>query len=214
MQKLIEISKEYDRLKLEYSKEEKLYFENNNVDDLVKEVQNENLPKWKQIERDYEEVENQFIRIAKEFGKENKFSNKELIIQITEEILSSNFQSINQFLLIRLIWDLGIEANRFYLKTLENWIRTILKNETIGYKEEYYLESLIDIWNYDTEELIPIDILEQIILSNPETDSKGALIKATSYLSNHPKEEREKVLAKAKKTSMYKEDEDYRDWID
>jgi hypothetical protein len=79
LQKLIEISKEYDRLKLEYSKKEKLYFENNNVDDLVKEVQNGNLPKWKQIERDYEEVEYQFIRIAKEFGKENKFSNKELI---------------------------------------------------------------------------------------------------------------------------------------
>jgi hypothetical protein len=214
LQKLIEISKEYDRLKLEYSKKEKLYFENNNVDDLVKEVQNGNLPKWKQIERDYEEVEYQFIRIAKEFGKENKFSNKELIIQITEEILNSNFQSINQFLLIRLIWDLGIEANRFCLKTLEKWIRMILKNETIGYKEEYYLESLIDIWNYDTDELIPIDILEQIILSNPETDSKGALIKATSYLSNHPKEEREKVLAKAKETSMYKDDEDYRDWID
>jgi len=181
LERLIEISKEYERLKLEYS----------------------------------QKAENQFIQIAKKIGKEKKLSNKELIIQITKEVLNSNLQSINQFLLIRLMWDLGKTENQFCIKTLEKWIRRILKSDTIGHKEEYYLESLIDIWNYNTDELIPIDILQQIILLDSEElkNSYGAMIKAVSYLSDHPKIEVEKVLSKARATKKYKEDEYYQEWI-
>jgi len=72
---------------------------------------------------------------------------------------------------------------------------------------------LIDIWNYDTDKLIPIDILEQIILLEPQIDSQGALIKAVACLSDHPRHEREMVLAKARNTKSFIEDESYRDYV-
>jgi len=216
LHQLIEISRKYASLKSEYSKEEISYFKNNNGDNLVREIQNGNLPKFKQIQKEYEAIEIKFIQIAKQFGKENNLLNRELIIQITEEILSSNLQSINQFLLINLMWEVGNETGSFCIDTLEKWIRKILSSGKIGFQKEYYLESLIDIWTYDIDKLIPIDILEEIILLELpiEVQGHGALIKATSYLKSHPKNEIEKVLAKARKTKSYKEDESYRDWID
>ena len=216
MQKLKEISREYESLKLELSSEENSYFENHNVLDLIEGFERGDIPKWKQIERDCEKKEEFFIQIAKQFGKENGLSDKELTIKISEEILRNTPPNINQFLLIRLMWEIGKEKGSFCLETLDKLIRQILDNGDVGSKEEYYLESLIDIWNYDTDKLIPIDILEAIILLDSKTLKKqyGAMIKAVSYLSNHPELERKRVLVKARKTKRYAEDEYYQEWID
>lgn len=216
MQKLKEISREYESLKLELSREENSYFENHNVFDLINGYERGDIPKWKQIEKDCEKKEEFFIQTAKQFGKENGLSDKELTIKISEEILRNTPPSINQFLLIRLMWETGKEQGSFCLDTLDRVIRQILGAGNVGSKEEYYLESLIDIWNYDTDKLIPIDILEAIILLDSENLKKqyGAIIKAVSYLSDHPELEREKVLVKARNTKKYAEDEYYQEWID
>ena len=52
------------------------------------------------------------------------------------------------------------------------------------------------------------------IRDRPKIGNYGALIKAIAYISYHPTNEIERVLAKARKTKSYKEDETYRDWID
>ena len=162
MQKLIEISKEYESLRKESSKEMNKYFEAHNGQDFTDEIEKGNLPKWKQIEFEYGDKEIEFIKVAKQFGKENELGDRELAIEISNRILQ-NPNSINHFLLIRLMWDIGKEEGSFCLKTLEKMIRKILQSNKIGHKEEYYLESFIDIWHYDTDELIPIDILEKIM---------------------------------------------------
>ena len=57
------------------------------------------------------------------------------------------------------MWEIGKEEEHFCLGTLEKLLRNILQFEKVKTREEYYLESYIDIWNYDTDKLIPIDIL-------------------------------------------------------
>jgi hypothetical protein len=112
------------------------------------------------------------------------------------------------------MWDLGNQReNIFCLKSLENLIRDILNTPKISYSKEYYLESFIDIWNYDTDQLIPVDILQKIILIDLE-NRYGAMIKAVAYLSDHPKDDRERVLSEVRLTKKYQEDEYYREWID
>lgn len=212
MNRLIQISKEYEILTRDASKEKNYYFEQQNGQYLVGE---EPLPKWKQLEFEYENKETEFIKTAKQFGRENALDDNELLITIANEI-SNTPNSINYFLLLKLMWTISKGQGSFCLKTLERIIRNILESPKIGRKEEYYLESFIDIWNYDTDELIPIDILQQIILLDSEElrNSYGAMIKAVSYLSGYPKAEVENILVKARETTRYKEDEYYKDWID
>jgi len=213
--KLIELSKKFESLKLKQSEEQTKYFQKKSATDITNEIKQEIIPKWKQIENECKKIENQFVQIAGKFADENKFSNKDLTNLIIGEVLKTNFKSINQFLVIRLLWEIGGDKNdQFCLRTLEKWIRGILEIKKIGFHEEYYLESLLDIWNHDTDELIPIEILEKIILLEPKIGNYGALIKAIAYISDHPTNEIERVLAKARKTKSYEEDETYRDWID
>lgn len=214
MKNLKQISKEYESLQEAKLQEMNTYFENKVEEDLAEQVRSGNFPKWKLMEKECELKENLFVQSARKYGEENKLTDRDLVVKISKEIIQTNQKSINHFLLIRLMWEIRKEKGHFCLDTLEDLIIVLLKSDQVTEIEEYYLESYIDIWNYDSDEPIPIDILERIILLEPKIDSHGALIKAVCYLSNHPKGEKEKVLAKARKTKSYKEDESYQDWIE
>ena len=211
LENLKQISKKYEALKTEALKEMNTYFENHNGQEFV--IENSSLPKFRQIEIESEKKVEKFVKTAKQFGKINKLTDKELIINVSNQVLQ-NKNNINMFLLINLMWNIE-EENVFCTKTLESLIRKNLEVENIGSQEEYYLESLIDIWHYEANELVPIDILESIILLDSKSmeNCYGAIIKSVSYLSDHPQEKIVKVLSKARKTKKYKEDEYYREWI-
>ncbi|MFK7807357.1 MAG: hypothetical protein AB8F74_06080, partial [Saprospiraceae bacterium] len=73
----------------------------------------------------------------------------------------------------------------------------------------------IDNWNYDSEDLIPIDILEKTLLIEHQGDySSRSFVKAASYLKRHPLESVNLVHDKIRLTEKYVNEEYYRGWID
>jgi len=215
LERLEQISQEYERLRTRISQERALYFENHTGLDLAKEVEAEKVPKWKPIQLESERVAIAFVQAAKQLGQDAQLSNKDLVKTIFEEMLRTP-HSIHFFLFIQLMWNLSKGKGSFCLETLEKIIRHLLALDKISRTEEYYLESMIDIWNFDTDEPIPIDILQTIILLDSE-ELKGAydtVIKALAYLSDHPASERENVLNIARQSKRYQEDEYYQEWVD
>ena len=158
-------------------------------------------------------LENQFINAAINFQNKITTQSNELLCSLLDLFLKENFTSFKQILIIKTIWKLDPTLNKVSLLKLEQWLRLILSQERVNYLDEYNLECIIDIWNYGTITPIPIDILEKIILLKPTNGSYGALIKSISYLDGHSEKDIKNVLDKARNSTMYKNDEYYRDWI-
>jgi hypothetical protein len=163
-----------------------------------------------------EKFEEFYLNEILRFAKEKNYSNYELIQKIGKLKTEDKTHWINEYLLIRLIWKVELKNKKKNRELLEKLIRNLVVKDDINSAEEYYLESYLDIWNNDLEELIPIDILESIILMKNQkiVVRYGAFIKAVSYLSDHPKPTQNDILNRAKKTKLYSEDEYYKEWID
>ena len=186
MKKIYDINDEYEELKIQESIEMNSYFEENSGEHLEKQVESGITPKWKQLEKQGERKIKEFISATQAFAKNENISENDLVDILAEKILDKS-KSINQFLLINLMWEMGKSENSFSLNTLEKLIRKLLENDPLEQPGDYYMESYIDIWNYDSDIPIPADILEKIILLKVNSDnSYGALIKASTYLSDHP----------------------------
>ena len=215
MKHLNQINKQYKTLKEKITAGWRKYNENYDQTDLSKASKDQHFKELKKLEEASEEKVLEFINAGIQFGKANQLSNRELIIKISNEILQKP-NSIHHFLLIRLMSVVGKTRGSFCLKTLEKLMRGIMESGQVDYRTEYYLECYIDIWIYNTDVLIPIDILEAILLLDIKKmgATHGAMIKAAGELFEHPQQEVEKVLAKVRMTSMYKEDDYYREWID
>ncbi|WP_077400594.1 hypothetical protein [Cellulophaga omnivescoria] len=163
-----------------------------------------------------EKFEEFYLEEVLSFAKENDYSNHQLIQEIGKLKIEDKTEWINEYLLIRLIWKVELKNDTESKDLLEKLIRKLILKNDINNAEEYYLESYLDIWNYDLEGLIPIDILESVILMKNQKNiiRYGAFIKAVSYLSDYPESEQNDVLKKAKNTKLYSEDEYYKEWID
>ncbi|CAL2101683.1 Exodeoxyribonuclease V beta chain [Tenacibaculum sp. 190130A14a] len=163
-----------------------------------------------------EKFEEYYLEEVFNFAKKNNYSNHELIQELGKLVVEDKTEWINEYLLIRLIWKVKLNNDFKNKDLLEKLIRKLIAKNDINNAEEYYLESYLDIWNYDLKDLIPLDILESVILIKNQKSiiRYGAFIKAVSYLSDHPEPEQNDVLNKAKKTKLYLEDAYYKEWID
>lgn len=156
----------------------------------------------------------EFVSQAQTYIQKHNISQRELINTFSKPLIAGEKDSIHPFLLIHLFWWTTAEKDNHSLKTLEALLRSWLKPGIKTHPEVYYIECLLDMWNYDSDTLIPIDILESCLLIEQDgTHNYDAFIKASAYLHGHPEEEIKKVEAKVRASKHFLEDEYYQEWM-
>lgn len=215
LEELIKISQQYESIRKKSFDASEMYFSENDVHDLIKDTNSGKIPKYKQLENEGDFKVKEFVEFANNYCKKKEIDQRELVDQIISFIIEEEEkETINLFLLINFMWSKKKVENNFNLEGIDKILRYLLKPNLIDSRKIYYIESFIDIWRYDTDELIPIEILEEIIIKEQKGEySYGALIKASSYLKDHPKEKLLKAKERIQNTERYKADDYFREWI-
>jgi len=168
----------------------------------------------KSIEQSLSEKKDEFIVEANQYVKENNLKPKSLIIYFIDEWLQEQEHPLDKMLLLWLMWNDKTNVNDLFLNKVEQLIFKILEPELTDFFDEYIIEMLIDYWNYESVQPIPLNVLEKVLLIKHKEEYKyGAYVKAISYLNNHATQDIHLIHEKIKQTEKYKNDEYYRDWI-
>lgn len=122
MNELIQISQEFEKIEEESQLEMIVYFEKYSGDEFSTQVESGIIPKWKQFEKACNDIRELFIQAALKLANEKKYSSKELIVVISNEVLKVEPPNINHDLLIRLMCEVGDRENCFCVSTLEKLI--------------------------------------------------------------------------------------------
>ncbi len=214
MKSLFVLSKAYSTLIQARDSAAIAFDETNDSADISAEIKTLLWEAYKNLGKQADEQIESFIAHSKAYSQKNNIPVKELIIQLAKPHIMGEQPAIHPFLLIHLMWKREKEKNNFCLETLEALLRTLLTPPIKSQQEVYYIECLIDIWHYDSDSLIPIDILEAILMMEQTgAHNYDAFIKASSYLKAHPEELVEGVVARVRHVRHYLEDEYYQMWI-
>ena len=170
---------------------------------------------YKSLEREKEKKIEQFKLKAQVLTEDNNLTLRGLILQIIDEIINDTNSPLDIYLLIHLMWNDKETVDQRYLQKIEELIFQLTRPKLINGEIDYYLESLVDIWNYGSDEPIPIHVLENVLLIEHKGEYKfGSFVKAISYLNAHNIEQVKLIHDKIKLTKKYKNEEYYRDWME